>query len=140
MGGLVGMAWVALLLRQASPYGRYLVVANVERDDAADDFAAAAAVPPHGVHTYRQRRIGWTAGCGLLLVWLGFGVAAHGLDVALHVVAGKSGWLVLNSWTLRAGVLAITGLFQFSRLKYRCLDACRTPLSFIIRHWHGIAS
>ena len=35
-------------------------------------------------------------------------------------------------------MLSIAGLFQFSRLKYHCLDQCRTPLSFIIQHWHGI--
>jgi predicted metal-binding membrane protein len=30
------------------------------------------------------------------------------------------------------------GLFQFSRLKYHCLDQCRTPLSFIIQRWRGV--
>jgi predicted metal-binding membrane protein len=36
-------------------------------------------------------------------------------------------------------VLAIAGLFQFSRFKYRCLDKCRTPFSFINEHWRGRA-
>jgi len=76
---------------------------------------------------------------GYLLVWLGFGVAAHGADFVVHVLARRSEWLVVNAWTLGAGLLAIAGLFQFSRLKYRCLDKCRTPLSFIIQHWRGIA-
>jgi predicted metal-binding membrane protein len=34
-------------------------------------------------------------------------------------------------------VLAGAGLFQFSRLKYHCLDKCRTPYGFIVQHWHG---
>ena len=36
-------------------------------------------------------------------------------------------------------MLAGAGLFQFSRLKYRCLDKCRTPLGFIAEHWRGRA-
>jgi predicted metal-binding membrane protein len=74
---------------------------------------------------------------GYLLAWLGFGVAAHALDAAVHAVARQSDWLTLNGWLPGAAVLAIAGLFQFSRLKYHCLDKCRTPLSFIIQHWHG---
>src|SRR5205085_364555 len=27
----------------------------------------------------------------------------------------------------------------FSSLKYRCLDKCQTPLSFVITHWRGRA-
>jgi predicted metal-binding membrane protein len=75
---------------------------------------------------------------GYLAVWLVFGVAIHALDVALHVVARHSDWLVTNAWSLGVGVLAIAGVFQFSGLKYRCLDKCRTPLSFIIQHWRGV--
>jgi predicted metal-binding membrane protein len=75
---------------------------------------------------------------GYLLVWLGFGIAAHLLDAAINTMTRRSDWLMLNAWALGAGVLTIAGLFQFSRLKYHCLDQCRTPLSFIIRHWHGI--
>jgi predicted metal-binding membrane protein len=75
---------------------------------------------------------------GYLLVWLGFGVAAHLLDAALHAMMRQSGWLTFNAWLLGASVLTLAGLFQFSRLKYHCLDKCRTPLSFIIKHWHGI--
>ena len=75
---------------------------------------------------------------GYLLVWLGFGVAAHLLDSGLHAMVQRSDWLTFNAWVLGASVLAIAGLFQFSRLKYHCLDKCRTPLSFIMQHWHGI--
>ena len=34
-------------------------------------------------------------------------------------------------------VLLLAGGFQFSRLKYHCLDKCRTPLGFVMSHWHG---
>jgi predicted metal-binding membrane protein len=33
--------------------------------------------------------------------------------------------------------LLLAGAFQFSKLKYRCLDKCRAPFSFVIEHWRG---
>ena len=36
-----------------------------------------------------------------------------------------------------AGVLAAAGLFQWSALKYRCLDQCRSPFGFVSSRWHG---
>jgi predicted metal-binding membrane protein len=74
---------------------------------------------------------------GYLAVWGAFGVAAHLADLGLHALVGQSEWLTFNGWLVGAGVLALAGLFQFSALKYRCLDACRTPQSFVIRHWQG---
>ena len=76
---------------------------------------------------------------GYLLAWAGFGIAAHLLDAAVHGVARQSDWLMLNGWVLGAVVLAGAGLFQFSRLKYHCLDRCRTPFGFIAQHWRGTA-
>src|SRR5918996_1749693 len=67
---------------------------------------------------------------GYLAVWSLFGVAAHLADLALHALVPQSPWLTFNGWALGAAVLALAGLFQFSGLKRRCLDACRTPMSF----------
>ena len=77
---------------------------------------------------------------GYLAVWFGFGVGAHALDFGLHAAAREWGWLVTNAWMIGATVLLTAGLFQFSRLKYHCLDACRAPLSFIVRHWRGASA
>jgi len=74
---------------------------------------------------------------GYLLAWLAFGLVAHGLDYGLHEAARAVPWLVLNGWAVGAAVLAIAGAFQFSRLKYACLDKCRAPFSFINQHWRG---
>ncbi len=74
---------------------------------------------------------------GYLLAWAGFGVAAHGLDLALHGIARQAAWLPSHGWLLGAAVLLIAGSFQFTDLKYRCLDRCRTPLGFIVQHWRG---
>ncbi|HET6519615.1 MAG TPA: DUF2182 domain-containing protein [Geminicoccaceae bacterium] len=74
---------------------------------------------------------------GYLGVWGLFGLAAHLIDLGLHRVVAASPWLTFNGWVFGAGVLASAGLFQFSPLKHRCLDRCRTPLSFVLEHWRG---
>lgn len=84
----------------------------------------------------RSRLIALVIG-GYLVVWIGFGVAAHLLDMALQRAALQSQWMLLNGWAIGAAIFAIAGLFQFSRVKYLCLAKCRTPLSFVAKHWHG---
>ena len=74
---------------------------------------------------------------GYLTVWLLFGVAAHLLDWGVNEAVQQSVRLGLNGWVLGAIVLGIAGVFQFTDLKYRCLDRCRAPLSFVLRHWRG---
>ena len=76
---------------------------------------------------------------GYLLVWAGFGLAAHAMDAGLHAVILATPWLWLNAWIVGAGVLAVAGGFQFTPLKYHCLDKCRTPFSFVHQHWRGQA-
>jgi len=74
---------------------------------------------------------------GYLGAWLAFGVVAHGLDAAVHALAAGEPWLAFNGWALGAAVLGVAGLFQFSSLKYRCLERCHTPLAFIASRWQG---
>ena len=50
-----------------------------------------------------------------------------------------SPWLTFNGWLIGAAGLALAGLFQFSALKQRCLEQCRTPLWFVTRFWGGQA-
>jgi len=72
---------------------------------------------------------------GYLAVWSSFGLAAHLIDVGLHTLVSRSAWLAANGWMVGAAVLALAGAFQFSALKYHCLDKCRTPFSFVHAHW-----
>jgi predicted metal-binding membrane protein len=75
---------------------------------------------------------------GYVAVWMLFGVAVHVLDAAVHALAAGVPSLAFNAWILGAGVLALSGLYQFSALKYRCLDQCRSPLGFVASAWHGV--
>jgi predicted metal-binding membrane protein len=74
---------------------------------------------------------------GYLAVWAGFGVAAHGLDRTLHAAVAAAPGMAAEGWLVGAGLFAVAGAFQFSPWKYRCLDRCRTPLSFVVEHWRG---
>jgi len=76
---------------------------------------------------------------GYLSIWGCFGLLAHVVDMGLHTVVADSAFLSVNGWIVGAIVLGVAGAFQFSRLKYRCLDKCRTPFSFVNEHWRGAA-
>ncbi|MBW6400935.1 DUF2182 domain-containing protein [Roseomonas sp. HJA6] len=74
---------------------------------------------------------------GYLSVWFAFGIMAHLLGLGLLVLARASVWLTFNGWVIGAGILLAAGLFQFSPMKYRCLDGCRSPLAFVFARWSG---
>jgi predicted metal-binding membrane protein len=74
---------------------------------------------------------------GYVAAWLGFGVVAYALDAAVRQAAAVSGWLVAHGWIVGSVVIAGAGAFQFSALKYRCLERCRTPFGFVNAHWQG---
>jgi predicted metal-binding membrane protein len=73
---------------------------------------------------------------GYLLVWLGFAAAAAALQCVLEGT-GLVATMAMGSWSrwLSGGVLITAGLYQLSPLKNICLAHCRTPASFISRHW-----
>lgn len=68
-------------------------------------------------------------------VWTGFAVAALASDAGLHWIVEQWQWLDQRPRLIGGSVLVAAGLFQFSPLKERCLDACRTPMSFIWRYY-----
>jgi predicted metal-binding membrane protein len=74
---------------------------------------------------------------GFFAAWLAFGLLAHALDEALRWIAGREGWFIAHGWMLGATVLAGAGVFQWSALKYRCLEQCHTPFAFVAARWHG---
>lgn len=72
---------------------------------------------------------------GYLAVWTLFGGAVYFAATGMQALALDS-----SPAAQRFGVpalLVVAGLFQFSSLKYRCLDKCRSPLSFVLSHWQG---
>lgn len=73
---------------------------------------------------------------GYALLWLAFSIAA----TALHWWLERQGIMSSASMAsqrvwLSGGVLVIAGLYQLSPFKNACLSQCRSPASFISRHW-----
>jgi predicted metal-binding membrane protein len=164
LAGLVALAWLALWLWHGSPYGRYLHHAELGQLDLGDGRGAAATRAAVYIGGWvlmtaammlpttfpllqifdrmtRQRADRFAllslVIAGYLGAWLLFGIAAHVVDLALHEALESGGWLPANAWLFGAVPLLLAGGFQFTRLKYRCLDKCRAPLSFVVQHWHG---
>ncbi|AFQ50657.1 DUF2182 domain-containing protein [Burkholderia cepacia] len=76
-------------------------------------------------------------GLGYVAAWSGFGLVAHGLHTLLLTGVAHVPALAWRGWLIGAAVFALAGAFQFSGLKARCLDRCRTPLGFVIGRWRG---
>lgn len=77
---------------------------------------------------------------GYLLAWLAFAAVAHLADGAVHRVVDPFAVPGPRAWVLGALPLLLAGGYQFTELKYRCLDRCRTPLAFVMQHWRGDAA
>lgn len=159
MGVLIALAWLVLWAWGQSPYGRLLShehLVEVSLDDSAVLLVfvagwvlmSAAMMLPSSlplVNLFRtlvqrrpeRRRLVMLLIAGYLGVWTVFGVQVHLGDWILHHVVEQSAWLQANAWVLGAAVLLLAGGYQFTPLKYRCLDRCRSPLSFIVEHWRG---
>ena len=78
-------------------------------------------------------------GLGYMAVWGAFGLLAHVLHSGVLALLARMPTLAWHGWLIGAAVIALAGAFQFSSLKHRCLEKCRTPLSFVIEHWRGQA-
>ena len=71
---------------------------------------------------------------GYLMTWTLFGVCLYFGRAALQQLALAHPWLDGRSDVTAGGLLIVAGLYQFTPLKRRCLDKCRSPLSFVISH------
>ena len=78
-------------------------------------------------------------GAGYVAVWGVFGLLVHALHALLLAAVAGVPALAWHGGLVGAATIALAGAFQFSRLKHRCLEQCRTPLSFVMSHWRGRA-
>ncbi len=74
---------------------------------------------------------------GYVLVWGGFSVAAAVAQWGLHSAALISPMMVSTSPILGGVLLIGAGIFQWTPLKYACLDHCRSPIAFLMSDWRA---
>jgi predicted metal-binding membrane protein len=72
---------------------------------------------------------------GYALVWTAFGWLAFVGDTMVHATVDSTPWLQRHPWLIAGGTLGLAGAFQFSGLKDRCLEVCRHPAAFLLRHY-----
>ena len=161
LGLMSALAWVALAAWHYSPYAHYIHLEPLGRGEVCRIEPAGlrsglylvgwvlmtvammlpTSLPLLAVvlrlvrpRPERARLMACLVG-GYLLVWSGVGALAYGADRLAHGWVDGWSWLWSQAWVLGAATLALAGIFQFSALKYRCLDACRSPLAFALARW-----
>ena len=77
---------------------------------------------------------------GYLLVWALFSVAATGLQRVLSSLLLLTPMMEPASPSGAGVLLLIAGVYQWTPLKGTCLQACRSPLSFLTQHWRAGAA
>ncbi len=159
LGLLALLCWAGLAALGASPYSRYLhhhslgelriplVLAIAAFVGAWILMIGAMMLPTtypvlalfSAVIERRPNRRALLAWCvtGFLGVWATFGLVAYVADLGVHAAVESAPWLDARPWLIAAAVLALAGAYQFTGLKYRCLDACRSPRLFLLRRWTG---
>jgi predicted metal-binding membrane protein len=155
LAGLIALSWLSLWSFGRSPYGQLVHahggshgLGTVYVSIAGWTLMIVAMMLPttlplvvlfHSFVRTRATRIRLTSAlvAGYLWVWTLFGLVAFAGNHVVRGLVDQIGWLEVNAWALAAGVLGAAGVYQFSGLKHKCLEKCRSPLSFIMEHWHG---
>lgn len=162
MTGLIALAWLSLWIWTESPSGRFLSHRENEGvHGVGGNYLTLAAVFAAGwmlmtvammlptslplVAVFRavvrQRpdrlRLVVLLVIGYVAVWMLFAVVIHGVDLWIHRGVDEFGWLHAHAWIISAATVLWAGIYQFTPLKYRCLDKCRSPLSFVMGRWRG---
>jgi predicted metal-binding membrane protein len=158
LAGLSALAWAVLWFWSRSPSGAFLGHQHLEHVALFGPIAAlfvlgwvlmtVAMMLPTSLpvvalfHSMTRNRSNHAVLVTLLIVgyvgvWTVFGVVIHQGDWFVHRAVHRIPWLLERPWVISAAILSGAGAFQFSRLKYRCLDQCRSPFSFIAGHWRG---
>jgi predicted metal-binding membrane protein len=72
---------------------------------------------------------------GYAVVWGFFGCMALAGDLLLHRAVYATPGLEARPWLVAGAVLVLAGAFQFSALKDQCLQQCRHPALWMLRHY-----
>jgi predicted metal-binding membrane protein len=114
--------------------GWTLMVLAMMLPTATSLLGSVAKLRPEGS---AARRAQFLTAAGFLAAWAAVGYLFRALDVTFHATLDSLGSSQPPPDVVTASALALAGAFQFSSLKHRCLTACRTPSSFVYRHWRG---
>lgn len=114
--------WIAMMIGMMLPSAAptLLLYAHICRSDQSD------ASPMRRVYAFAA---------GYLLAWSGFSLAATLLQWALFEAQLLDPMMQSSSRVLSGLLLIAAGIYQWTQIKQRCLDRCRSPAAFISEHW-----
>lgn len=158
LGGIAVVAWLSLWLWEASPYRAFLGhqggVGPIPVEAALFSIgwvlmivammlpSSIPLVLTFGALVRRRRaptQLVLLLLLGYLVVWTGFGLTAWLLDRGIHAAVDTLPWLAEHPQLILGSTLLVAGLWQFSPIRDRCLDECRSPLGFVANRWRGTA-
>jgi predicted metal-binding membrane protein len=159
---LILLSWPSLWLWQRSPHGRFLSHEEIAGTASLGDgyltllalFVAGwtvmtvAMMLPTSLplvaffRTFVRTRPNRLSLVSLLVVgyvgvWAAFAGLIHFGDIGVHETVARIGLLEANAWAISSATFFFAGVYQFTALKYRCLDKCRSPVSFVMQNWRG---
>lgn len=73
---------------------------------------------------------------GYGVVWTGFAMLATAAQWALADAALLTDMDALSDQRIAGAVLVAAGLYQLTPFKQACLQLCRSPVAFLMRHYH----
>ncbi len=119
---LVLAMWCAMALAMMLPTAGPMILTYAEIADTAAQKGEPAVSP-------------LVLAAGYLSVWLGFAVAAAGLQTALAAAGLLDPSMAAVSPLFSGAIFIGAGLYQFSSLKHACLTACQRPFPFLFANW-----
>lgn len=159
--GLVLLAWYALWLWGGLPYGHLLLHGAAHHGVVAQrpwlfacffviawTLMTVAMMLPTSFplmmlfHRMVRDRAGATrllllVALGYLAIWLVCGFLLQLVNWSLQAGISRLAGHGHAGWISGAVILTVAALYQFSSLKYACLEKCRSPLSFLTSRWQG---
>jgi predicted metal-binding membrane protein len=72
---------------------------------------------------------------GYLLVWTAFSLVATVLQRELSNLVLLTPMMEASDRAVGGALLIVAGLYQLTPFKRTCLESCRSPAEFIVRHW-----
>lgn len=156
IGSLVIVAWVALAVWGASPYGSYLSHEPIGERGLVASYLLVfvigwvlmtvvmmlpSSLPLIDLFVRMvARRTDHAVLVTLLIlgylgIWTAFGLLAYFGDSFVHEAVERG--VALSTRDISAVLLLAAGIYQFLPLKHLCLDKCRSPYTFLVQNWTG---
>lgn len=156
VGGLVFLAWLALVVWGASPFAKYLSHEPIGESGIVASYVLifmagwvlmtvvmmlpsslplidlfVRMIARRSDHVYLVSLLI----LGYLSMWTVFGVMAYFGDSVVHRTVERG--FAISSREIGAALLLVAGIYQFLPLKHMCLDKCRSPYTFLVQNWTG---